>query len=209
MAASQEKMTKTQKRKLRQSRKAEDKRRRLRRKNVLRWCAAVSFVLGALLLGYRFFQSPVDSSGKLSAPVEQPLNDNGEAESGLLRLAASERYLGVVSVIQGPVTAEIALVNIGDGNLTIRGLDTSCGCTSASIVNEGVEGPRFYMAQSGRNRRNWQTVIKPEGQAKLKIYYDPTVHPDERGKLTRLVRIFSDDPNTPIREARIKVVQVG
>ena len=65
------------------------------------------------------------------------------------------------------------------------------------------------MAAHGKNPRNWSTVIKPGEQAFLKVYYDPAVHPNERGQVTRIVWIYSDDPVKPKQEVKIKVARIG
>jgi hypothetical protein len=65
------------------------------------------------------------------------------------------------------------------------------------------------MAGHGKNPRYWSTVIKPGEQAFLKVYYNPAVHPNERGPVTRIVTIFSDDPVKPKQEVKIKVVRIG
>jgi len=132
----------------------------------------------------------------------------GVSGKGLLKLTNDFYDFGTVSMKKGTVSAEIPFVNIGEGDLTITSLDTSCGCTTASIVNKGTESPIFQMAMHGRNPRNWKTIVKPGEEAVLKVYYDPNVHPDLRGPVTRIVAIISNDPIKPVQQVRIKVNQV-
>ena len=131
------------------------------------------------------------------------------SETGTLRIAKTEHDFGFVPVQGGIVNVEIPLVNIGEGALTISGMESSCGCTRASIVNEGEEGPTFGMAGHGSNPTGWKTTIGSGEQAVLKIYYNPATHPDLRGAVTRVVTIYSDDPLSPTQEVRIKVNQIG
>lgn len=127
---------------------------------------------------------------------------------GTLRLAKSEYNLGDASVQKGVISGEMPVINIGEGDLTITALKSSCGCTTASIINNGVEGPIFQMTSQGEYPKDWSTVIKPGEQALLKVYYEPTVHPDLRGAVTRIITIHSDDPEAPEQQVRIKVNQI-
>jgi hypothetical protein len=185
-------MTRTQRRKLQKEKRQAERKRKKRKKQIVRWSAISLAVILSLAIGYVLFLHKPDTSNR-----------------GVLRVAKPSHYFGVVSSREGISTAKIPLVNIGEGALTITGLDSSCGCTSASILNNGVEGPRFKMASHGKNPRDWSTVIKPGEQAFLKVYYDPAVHPSERGQVTRIVWIFSDDPVKPKQEVKIKVVRIG
>lgn len=150
----------------------------------------VIFVIILIVVYFSFFNNP-DVSGK-----------------GLLKLTKDFHDFGDVSMQKGSVSVEIPFVNIGGGDLTITSLDSSCGCTTVSIINKRIESPIFQMAMHGKNPRNWKTVVKPGEEATLKIYYDPKVHPDLRGSVTRIVTIISDDPLNRIQQVRIKVNQV-
>ncbi len=131
------------------------------------------------------------------------------SQIGTLRVAKAEHNFGFVAVQRGIVNVEIPLVNIGEGALTISKMESSCGCTRASIVNNGKEGPKFGMAGHGDSPTDWQTVINAGEQAVLKVYYNPTTHPDLRGAVTRVVTIYSDDPLNPKQEIKIQVNQIG
>ena len=188
----QSEMSRKEKKKLKKQQLREAKRRKMRKQAFLRWSA---FSVGGILLivlGYFIF-----------------FYDLAETPAGTLRVATAQYNFGVVYVNGGVVDTEIPLVNIGEDDLTITALDSSCGCTTASIINDGVEGPIFGMASHGRNPRNWHTVINPGEQAILKVYYNPAVHPNLHGPVTRIVTIYSDDPENPKQEVRIKVYQSG
>lgn len=129
-------------------------------------------------------------------------------DKGVLRIAQQEVVLGAVSVRGGVITKEVSLVNIGEGDLTINGLDSSCGCTTASITNNEVESPIFQMGSHGRNPSNWKTVIRPGETATLNIMYDPATHPDLRGAVTRIVTIFSDSPGNGEEKVNVRVNQI-
>lgn len=116
---------------------------------------------------------------------------------------------GQVSTSKGIVSTMLALKNEGKAPLIINKMSSSCGCTSASIVYKGIEGPKFTMPGHGpKNPINWSVAIAPGDEANIKVYYDPNMHKDIRGSITRTVSIFSNDPVDFEREVRIELEQV-
>ncbi len=107
-----------------------------------------------------------------------------------------KKDLGSVSLKKGTVTTEFVIKNEGKSNLVIDKLSSSCGCTSASLVYKGKEGPRFYMAGHGHEAPDpsWNVAVAPGDEANVKVYYDPSVHPDLTGPVTREVSVHSNDP---------------
>jgi len=127
---------------------------------------------------------------------------------GVLATPINSHDFGIVPVSKGVVSVEVPLVNIGEDDLVLSFLDSSCGCTSARVINDGVSGPVFGMSSSGKSPRHWQTTIKEGKQASLKIYYNPLVHPKFRGPATRVITITSNGKSTPQKQIRIKVNQI-
>lgn len=130
-----------------------------------------------------------------------------EPSDGVLATPVTVHDFGPVSVSRGAVTTQLPLANIGEEDLVISFLDSSCGCTTARVINDSEAGPIFGMSSHGKSPKDWQTVIKPGKQAKLKIYYDPLVHSDFRGPATRVVTITTNAKTTPEKQVRIKVIQ--
>ena len=146
-------------------------------------------------------------------------NKQGEIKDELIKSAPAERPIialandfydfGDVSQKKGVVTTLFELKNNGRKDLIINKLDSSCGCTSASIVFEGNEGPRFAMAGHGiESQNNWQIAIPAGGTAHVRVYYDPDVHKDFRGPATREISIFSNDPIDFEKKVKIDLNQV-
>jgi hypothetical protein len=138
---------------------------------------------------------------------------NGQTEviepgDGVLATPVAEHDFGTVPVSKGGVSVEVPLVNIGEENLVISFLDSSCGCTTARVINGENSGPVFGMSSHGKSPRDWKTIIEPEKQAILKIYYDPSVHSDFRGPAIRVISITSNERLKPEKQVRIKVNQV-
>jgi hypothetical protein len=185
-------MTRTRRRELKKKQKQAAKKRAMRKKQIRRWSIIGLAILLPLAIVYALFFYKPSASNR-----------------GVLKAAKLEHNFGMVSVREGIKEVKIPLINIGEGVLKITGLDSSCGCTTASIVSNDGEGPRFYMAGHGKNRKDWSTVIKAGEQAFLKVYYNPAVHPKTRGAVSRIVTVYSDDPANPEQQVKIKVFQIG
>lgn len=145
-------------------------------------------------------------------------SDRDEVRDKLIKLAPKNRPqivvepavvdLGNVSFTEGEVYAILPVRNMGIDDLVINGMDSSCGCTSAALIVDGVEGPRFYMAMQGANPVGWSKELARGQEAQLKIYYNTTFHPDFRGPAIRIISIFSNDPIYPTKEVRVELNQI-
>lgn len=86
------------------------------------------------------------------------------------------------SVMKGsPAVADLAVRNLGDRPLTVEGVSTSCGCTTATVA---------------------PMVIPPGGEAGLHVVYDSGAHEEDIGLIERFIFISSDDPDED--DVRIK-----
>lgn len=146
-------------------------------------------------------------------------NQQKEFRQELAKAAPSDRPIiflspdfydfGDVSQKRGKVFAYFELKNKGKNDLVIDKLDTSCGCTFASIVFKGEEGPLFAMAGHGyENPTDWKISIRPGETAQLKVMYDPDVHKDFRGSAIREIYVFSNDPIDFQKKVRVELNQV-
>jgi hypothetical protein len=113
--------------------------------------------------------------------------------------------LGNVSTKKGKVETSLTITNVGQKDLAIDNLSTSCGCTTVSVVNNGLEGPLFG---TGTPPEGWSTTIRPGETAELRVYYDPTFHQDVRGPMMREIYVSSNDPVDPVIKAAIELEQV-
>ena len=128
--------------------------------------------------------------------LRQQLTANSPTNAPKIVVDLNTKDLGQVSRTEGIVTTEFTIRNQGKSDLIINKLSSSCGCTSASLIYQSLEGPRFYMPGHGKQEPepNWQAIIPASDEAIIKVYYDPTVHPDLTGPVTRTVSILSNDP---------------
>jgi hypothetical protein len=141
--------------------------------------------------------------------IKEELTQSAPANRPILTLSPASIDFGDVSQKKGVTFTYFDLKNEGNSDLIINKLDTSCGCTSATIVFQDVEGPKFTMPGHGSaNPENWQISIPPQGEAKLKVYYDPAVHQDFRGYAIRKISIFSNDPIDFEKSVQVELNQV-
>ncbi len=118
--------------------------------------------------------------------------------------------LGDVSQAKGVTSTVFTIVNQGQSNLIIDKIETSCGCTSASIIYNNQEGPKFSMPGHGVNEKvgDWQVSIPAGENAQLKVYYDPNMHGDFSGSVIREIHVFSNDPIDFEKEVSIELNQI-
>ena len=128
-------------------------------------------------------------------------------DAPVLEVVPSAYNFGTVSQAEGTATTTMTLKNNGVSNLIINNIDTSCGCTSASVIYNDKEGPKFGMSMHGTNPKNWQQVIAPGETTELKIYYNPNVHKEMRGAFSRTVMLYTNDPRHKIQQIKISGVQ--
>ncbi len=107
----------------------------------------------------------------------------------------------------GNVSTEFTLSNRGDQSITINDMETSCMCTEAALVVDGVAGPTFGMRGHGAWPTDWSATVGVGGTATLRVDYDPTVHTGLRGPVTRVVRLYTDSPDQPYLDATIELDQ--
>lgn len=141
--------------------------------------------------------------------IKEELVKTAPADRPIISLSSDSYDFGDVSQKKGKVFASFTLKNEGKSDLVISKLDTSCGCTFASIIFEGKESPFFTMPGHGSENPSWEGVAIPPGkEAELKVMYDPDVHQDFRGPATREIYVFSNDPVDFEKKVAIELEQV-
>lgn len=187
-------LTRAKRRELKMKRKKQEREEKLKSKerkkqfkNLMNYGAAIVILL--LVISFFYMRS--------IPPKNAPVID----------INPESYEFGFVSQNNGAVSTTMTITNTGTENLILNNMDTSCGCTSASIVDDGKEGPRFSMAMHGTNPAEWQQVVAPGESVELKVYYDPNVHKNLHGTVTRSVFIYSNDWRNPKKEVRISATQ--
>jgi len=97
----------------------------------------------------------------------------------------AKRYLGSLGR-KDVVNLSYIVVNDGDRNLVIDNVVTSCGCTTATLSHN---------------------IIPPGHRADLAVRFDAGYHAVEPGEqVVRIVWLMTNDPDTPVAEARLTAV---
>ena len=140
--------------------------------------------------------------------VQKKIAEKAPADKPIISIEPSVYDFGAVSQSKGVVSALFEIRNNVNSELIISKIDTSCMCTTASIINDGEEGPVFGMGMHGNNPTGWSTIIKPGRTAQLKVYYDPNAHGKFSGLVTRAIDVFSNDPVNFQKQVKIELNQV-
>lgn len=118
---------------------------------------------------------------------------------------------GTISQADGIVSTAFAIRNAGGSDLIIEKIDTSCMCTSASLIYNGKESQRFSMSMHSTSQQTLDVKIPPGESAQLKVYYDPNAHGKQKTLKERIIRtvsIISNDPSSFQKEVRVEVTQI-
>lgn len=141
--------------------------------------------------------------------VREELVKAAPADRPIISISPDSHDFGNVSQKAGKVYTYFELKNKGKSDLVIDRLETSCGCTFASIVFRGQESPLFTMPGHGRGSLKWDGItISPGQSAQLKVVYDPNVHRDFRGFAIREIYVYSNDPIDFEKKVKIELTQV-
>ncbi|MDP3980384.1 MAG: DUF1573 domain-containing protein [Chlamydiota bacterium] len=118
---------------------------------------------------------------------------------------------GTIRQVDGVVVTAFNIKNKGRSDLVITELDTSCGCTSASLVYRGQKSPAFSMSMHGKNPKDFKLKIPPGDTAILEVSYDPNAHGKQEKpeiKTIREVYIMSNDPVDFYQKVKVELVQI-
>lgn len=91
-------------------------------------------------------------------------------------VSPSSHDFGDIVQSKGPVTTTFTVKNKGGEELIINRLSTSCGCTTAEMDS---------------------SPIQPKESREMTVTFDPMVHPDQFGKIERVVYLQTSDPEKP------------
>lgn len=110
-------------------------------------------------------------------PKDQPQPD--------VSVKPANRYLNAVGR-RDVVNLNYIVVNDGNQDLVIDNVVTSCGCTTATLSH---------------------SIIPPGHRADLDVRFDAGYHPVKPGEqVVRVVWLRTNDPDTPVAEARLTAV---
>src|SRR3989344_6918339 len=122
--------------------------------------ASLVIIVGAVLLLGNDKSPKRESLGAASMTVDKTFEDFGD-------MGGEEER-----------TATFTITNTSDSSLRIWNVATSCDCTFASIVIDGVETGEFNMTMhTTGSLKNWIGEVPAGSEALLKVTYRPKVMP--------------------------------
>lgn len=120
-------------------------------------------------------------SSSTSSP-QVSTSQNAKAET----VEATSYDWGNIPINGGNATKIFTIKNTGSEMLKLFNVKTSCHCTVANVTIAGTTSGNFGM--SGES--NWTGEVKPGGEAKLTVIFDPAFHgPQGTGAVIRYVSI--------------------
>ena len=110
-----------------------------------------------------------------------------------VEIASLEYDAGTISMADGLVSHAYEIKNIGEGDLEIKEIRTSCMCTTARLRVRDRLSREFGMHD---NPFGWSEKIAPEETGYLEIVFDPALHgPSGIGPVTRAIYVSTNDPD--------------
>lgn len=139
----------------------------------------------------------------LAAEIKEELISEAPEDRPIISITPESIDLDEVSIAKGKVETVFKVKNIGQSDLEIFGMETSCGCTTAILKVNGQQSPVFGM--SG-NPTDWSVILKPDQEAELVVVFDPGHHgPEGTGPATRSISVKSNDPIDSFKKVQFEV----
>lgn len=180
----QEGLSKKERRRLKKEQKQIKRDKEVKKKLLVKWGVVLGTVV-LLAIGFFLFKN-IKAKRYENAPK--------------IQITPAAHNFGEISASQGIVEIGFEIKNVGISTLTITGMETSCGCTTAKLKVGDKESPTFGMHD---NPADWSTSLKPDETAILLVIFDPNFHKNTFGPVTRTISIFSDDPGESKKETII------
>ena len=122
---------------------------------------------------------------------------NATKSSKSLTISEKSFDFGDIPINGGLVSHEYTLTNNSNEPISIKGMKTSCTCTTAVLKYKDRTSPKFGMHN---NPSFYSQTIQPGESATVVATFDPLFHgPDATGPITRIVDISSDAGNYQVR----------
>lgn len=120
---------------------------------------------------------------------------------GAIEISPLEYELGDISMAEGLVYRTFEIKNVGEGELSITDIRTSCMCTTAILTVDGETSPQFGMHS---NTMLWSEKISPGQVGILEVTFDPAFHgPNGTGKFVRTINVSNNDRQVRVIKLRL------
>lgn len=185
----EEKLTKKERYLLRREQKEKERLQKARRKkirNVLFVLLPILLLVGGISFGLMNYLSQKEES---------------HPETPKIEINPEEYDAGTISMSAGSAKYTYEIKNIGEGDLKIDRIWTSCHCTTARLrVGDKTSG-EFGMQS---NPIFWSQKIAPGETGFLEVTFDPAFHKEQgTGPVVRAVYLSTNDPQNKKVEARL------
>lgn len=128
---------------------------------------------------------------------------NGNSGVPEIAIDSFEYDFGTVSMAEGMVKHVFKIRNVGQSDLRINRIWTSCMCTTARLRVNGKTSPEFGMHSASML---WSQKISPRQTAYLDVVFNPAYHgPQGTGAIVRVIYLSTNDP----KNGNIKVKLTG
>lgn len=121
-------------------------------------------------------------------------------------LTASETFydFGTISMKNGNVSKIFKLTNSKTGDILVPSISTSCMCTTAYVLKDGVRSRPYGMPGHGGRVPRANEIVKPGESLEIEVVYNPNAHgPAGVGVIERSVLV--QDENENVTELKFKV----
>lgn len=132
------------------------------------------------------------------------LNGRDASGQGTMELSPKEYDAGTVSMAADTVKKTFEIKNVGQGDLKITAISTSCMCTTARLKVGDKISSEFGMTGMGDSPAFWSQKIAPGEKGYLEVTFDQAMHGEAGlGDIIRAIYISSDDPQQKRAEVRL------
>lgn len=109
-----------------------------------------------------------------------------------------------INYLGGNVEHSFLIKNIGDKELKIANMSTSCMCTTVYLKTAAGKSPGFGMKGHSASS-DWTGNLAPGESGEVVAVFDPTAHgPSGVGPIDRIVSLETNDPDRPYVEFSFK-----
>jgi len=129
-------------------------------------------------------------------------SSNAKGSKPRIELSPEEYDAGTISMADGKVKYTYEIQNMGEADLDISRIWTSCMCTTARLRVGGKESEEFGMHSTGGL---WSQKIAQGEVGYLEVVFDPAFHgPQRTGEAIRVVYLSTNDPNN--KQSQVKLM---
>ena len=131
-------------------------------------------------------------------------NGTGGTGQGRIEVSPEEYDAGAVSMAGALVKKTFEIKNIGQGDLKITDISTSCMCTTARLMVGDKISPEFGMTGMDNASTLWSQKIAPGQKGSLEVIFNQALHGEAGlGDIVRAVYVSSNDRQNRKTEVRL------